>query len=139
MKMDTISMPVALVICERGQRRELRATLAYDRREPHEVRILFSPGREHLDRVLDRGLLAGGLTGHVTFGGVRAWPHPGDPSLLCIAWPAPEGDTRYQVRAELVRYFLHLTYHIVAEDEEPERSDIDEGIAAILSNGGDSR
>ena len=40
MKMDTISQPGQLMF-EGGQRYELRATLAYDRKEPYEVRLLF--------------------------------------------------------------------------------------------------
>jgi hypothetical protein len=35
--------PAALLMFEGGRRYELRATLAYDRKEPYEVRLLF-PG-----------------------------------------------------------------------------------------------
>lgn len=43
-KMDTISQPAGQLMFEGGQRYELRATLAYDRKEPYEVRLLFPPG-----------------------------------------------------------------------------------------------
>jgi hypothetical protein len=42
--MDTISQPAGQLMFEGGQRYELHATLAYDRKEPYEVRLLFPPG-----------------------------------------------------------------------------------------------
>ena len=134
--MDTISQPVGLMMFEGGRRYPLRATLAYDRKEPDEVRLLFPPGLEHRDMVLARELLAGGLIEAATFGGMRVWPAGGVCGVVCVGWTGPAGEARLEVPAVSVACFLDLTYCLVLEGGEPPRADIDAGIAAILADGG---
>jgi len=87
--MDTISQLAGLLMFEGGQRYELRATLAYDRKEPYEVRLLFPPGLKHLDLVLARELLDQGLIGPATFGGIRVWPAHEGRWTVCIGLVTP--------------------------------------------------
>ena len=133
MKIDTVSQPVGLLRFEGGWRCAARATLAYDRREPYEVRVMFPPGLESLDLVLARELLADGLTGAATFGGMRTWQADGD---LCIGWTGPDGEARLEVPAALVAGFLAVTYCLVPAGSEPPRADTDSVIAALLAEGG---
>jgi Streptomyces sporulation and cell division protein, SsgA len=95
--------PAALLMFEGGRRYELRATLAYDRKEPYEVRLLFPPGLEHLDLVLARELLDQGLIGPATFGGIRVWPVHGGRWTVCIGLVTPAGDTRFEAPATTVQ------------------------------------
>jgi hypothetical protein len=136
--MDTVSLPVWLLMSTDGQQYEqtLRATLAYDRKEPYEVRVLFPPGLEHLDLVLARDLLASGLTGPVTFGGVRVWPNHDDYWAVRVGWSTPEGHAWFEAPATMVAHFLNMTYYLVPHGTEPPRDDIDNVIAAILNSGG---
>jgi hypothetical protein len=134
--MDTVSQPVGLVIFEGGQRFPLHATLAYDRNEPYEVRLLFPAGLEYLDMVLARELLAGGLVEAASFGGMRVWLVGGDRRVVCIGWTGPVGEARLEVPAVSVACFLDMTYCLVPEGDEPPRADIDGVIAAILADGG---
>lgn len=138
MKMDTVSQPVGLRMFKEGQRYEhvLRATLAYDRKEPYEVRVLFPQGLEHLDLVLARDLLASGLTGPASFGCIKVWPNHDHYWALCIGWTTPAGPARFEVPATTVARFLNLTYYLVPQGTEPPRADIDTVIAAILAEGG---
>jgi hypothetical protein len=135
--MDSVSQPVGLVMFERGQRFPgLTATLAYDRKEPHAVQILFPPGLEYLDMVLARELLAGGLIRPATFGCMRTWLIGDDSGTVCIGWTGPVGEARLEVPAASVTCFLDMTYSLVPEGDEPPRTDIDDVIAAILADGG---
>jgi Streptomyces sporulation and cell division protein, SsgA len=136
MKMDAVSQPVGLVMFERGQRFPLHASLAYDRKEPYEVRILFPPGLEYLDMVLARELLAGCLVKAATFGAIRVWLVGNDDGTVCIGWRGPVGEARLEVPAVSVACFLDMTYCLVPEGGEPPRTDIDSVIAAILADGG---
>jgi len=134
--MDTVSQLVGLVMFEGAQRYPLRATLAYDRNEPHEVRLLFPAGLEYLDMALARELLAGGVTRNATFGGTRVWLADGDHGVVCIGWTGPVGEARLEAPAASVACFLDITYSLVPEGDEPPRTDVDDVIAAILANGG---
>jgi hypothetical protein len=120
---------------EGAQRFPLRATLAYDRNEPYEVRLLFSPGLEYLDMVLARELLAAGLVEAASFGGIRVWLAGGDRRVVCIGWTGPVGEARLEVPAVSVACFLDMTYCLVPEGGEPPRADNDNVIAAILADG----
>jgi hypothetical protein len=134
--LDTVSQPAGLVMFEGGQRYELRATLAYDRKEPYQVRLLFPPGLEHLDLVLARELLDRGMIGPATFGGVRVWPNHDHYWAVCIGMMTPVGGARFEAHAATVQHFLNLTYRLVPRGTEPPRTDIDNVIAAILADGG---
>jgi Streptomyces sporulation and cell division protein, SsgA len=135
-KMDSVSQLVGLVMFEGGQRFPLRATLAYDREEPYEVRLLFPPGLEYLDMVLARELLAGGLIRTACFGGMQVWLAGGDRGVVCIEWTEPSGEARLEIPAVSVACFLDTTYCLVPEGGEPPRADVDDVIAAILADGG---
>jgi hypothetical protein len=114
----------------------LRATLAYDQTEPYEVRVLFPEGLEQMDLVLSRDLLASGLAGPVTFGGIGVWPSLDDRWAVCIGWSTPEGHAWFEALATTVAHFLDMTYLLVPRGTEPARADIDNVIAAILNSGG---
>jgi hypothetical protein len=136
--MDTVSGPVSLRMFTDGQQhgRALLATLAYDRKEPYEVRVLFPRGLEHLDLVLVRELLDRGMTGPATFGGIRVWPAHDEYWAVCIGWTTSDGDARLEGPAAMVQHFLNMTYYLVPQGTEPARTDIDNVIAAILNSGG---
>jgi hypothetical protein len=134
--MDSVSQLVGLVMFEGGQRFPLRATLAYDGKEPYEVRLRFPAGLEYLDMVLTRELLARGLAGAATFGGMRVWLGGGGSRTVCIGWTEPGGEARLEVPAASVACFLDVTYCLVPEGGELPRADIDKVIAAIFADGG---
>jgi len=137
-KTGTVSQPIGLLMSSDGQRygHALNATLAYDRKEPYEVRVLFPRGLEHLDLVLARDLLASGLAGPATFGGVRVWPNHDRYWAVCVGWRTPDGPARFEAPATMVEHFLNVTYCLVPQGSEPPRADIDNVIAAILGSGG---
>jgi hypothetical protein len=134
---DTVSQSAGLRRVAGGQvyQHLLRATLAYDRNEPYEVRVLFPQGLEHLDLVLARDLLAGGLDRPVTFGGIGVWPSLDDRWAVCIGWSTPEGHAWFEALTATVAHFLDMTYCLVPRGTEPPRTDIDDVIAAILNGG----
>ncbi|HEY6492091.1 MAG TPA: SsgA family sporulation/cell division regulator [Trebonia sp.] len=136
--MDTVSQSVGLRRVADGQvdQELLRATLAYDRSEPYEVRVLFPPGLEQMNLVLSRELVAGGLNHPVTFGGIGVWPSLDDRWAVCIGWSTPEGHTWFEALATTVAHFLDMTYRLVPWGSESPRADIDNVIAAILNGGG---
>jgi hypothetical protein len=136
--MDSVSQPVGVRLAVGGKQGErvLNATLVYDRSEPYEVQILFPPGLDHLDLVLARELLVGGLVSAATFGGMAAWLEGGDYGTVCIGWAAPGVEVRLEVPAVSVACFLDMTYWLVPEGAGPPRADIDEVIAAIFAGGG---
>jgi hypothetical protein len=136
--MDTVSQPISLRMSTDGQQyeRELGARLAYDRKEPYEVRVLFPEGLEHLDLVLARDLLASGLTGPATFGGVRVWPNHDRYWAVRVGWTTPAGHARFEAPAVIVEHFLNMTYSLIPRGTEPPRTDIDTVIAALLNSGG---
>jgi hypothetical protein len=133
--MDTVTQPVELLRFEAGWQCAVRATLAYDRKEPYEVRVMFPPGLERLDLLLARELLAGGLASAACYGCMRAWLSGGDIGDVCIGWAGPAGDARLEVPAASVARFLAITYCLVPAGSEPPRTDIDNVIAAILAEG----
>jgi Streptomyces sporulation and cell division protein, SsgA len=137
-KMDTVSGPISLRMFISGQQHEhaLPATLAYDRKEPYEVRLLFPPGLEHLDLVLARELLDRGMTGPATYGGLRVWPNHDEYWAVCIGLATPVGEARFEAQAATVQHFLNMTYYLVPKGTEPTRTDIDNVIAAILNSDG---
>lgn len=135
MKMDTVSLLVGLRMFEGAQRYDLRATLAYDRKEPYEVRVLFPQGLEHMDLVLARDLLAWGLTSPATFGGIQVWPGREDRWAVCIGLTTPAGYAQFDARATMVAHFLDMTFLLVPQGAEPPRTDIDNVIAALLNGG----
>ena len=136
--MDSVSQPVGVRLAVGGKQGErvLNATLVYDRSEPYEVRLLFPPGLDHLDLVLARELLAGGLVSAATFGGMAAWLEGGDRGIVCLGWTSPAGDARLEIPAVSVACFLDIAYCFVPEGDEPPRTDTDDVIAAILAEGG---
>jgi hypothetical protein len=134
--MDTITQPVGLLRFEGGWRCAAQATLAYDRNEPYEVRVMFPPGLESLDLVIARELLAGGLTDAATFGCMRVWPSGGCIGDVCIGWAGPDGEARLEVPAASIARFLAMTYCLIPAGSEPPRTDIDNVIATILAQGG---
>jgi hypothetical protein len=134
--MDTVSLPVGLVMCMHGRRLELRAALHYDQKEPYQVKILFPPGRQHLDVVLARELLANGTVEPATFGCMRVWPSGGDIGTVCIGYETPAGDARLEIPAFSVMCFLDMANVLVPEGREPDRTDTDATIRAIPAEGG---
>lgn len=136
MNTDTVSQPVGLVMFEGGQQFPLHATLAYDPKEPYEVRVVFSPGLEFLDIALARELLSGGLARAVTFGGMRAWRAGSGRGTVCIGWTGPVGEARLEIPAPAVARFLDMTRRLVPEGSEPPLTDLDTVITAILTDGG---
>ena len=112
--MSTVSTVVYMLMLTAGTAVPVSAMLAYDAREPHEVRAVFRAGLgDTAEWVLARSLLAAGLTGRA-----------GGGALVSIGLTSPEGTVRLEAPAGPVAAFLDLTCRLVPAGTEPPRTDI---------------
>jgi hypothetical protein len=134
--MSAVSAVVGLRMLACGREVPASARLSYDISDPYEVRFVFHAGLgEPAEWVFARCLLADGLKGRAGAGDVRVRPSAGG-RVLVIGLSSPSGTALFEAPAASIARFLDATFRLVPDGAEPARSDIDAGIAGILTQGG---
>ncbi|MGY1642800.1 SsgA family sporulation/cell division regulator [Geodermatophilus sp. SYSU D00703] len=119
---------------------EVPAVLSYDVSDPFAVRITFGDGGaadgDGIAWLVGRELLQAGLERPAGEGDVRLWPSRTSGDVLFLHLRAPSGEALFEVSRGTVAGFLRLTENIVPVGEEASVLDVDDELAALLSNGG---
>jgi hypothetical protein len=119
---------------------EVPAVLSYDVSDPFAVRITFGDSGatdgEGIAWLVGRELLQAGLERPAGEGDVRLWPSRTSGDVLFLHLRAPSGEALFEVSRGTVAGFLRLTENVVPVGEEASVLDVDDELAALLSNGG---
>jgi Streptomyces sporulation and cell division protein, SsgA len=119
---------------------EVPALLCYEVTDPFAVRITFGEGGtaddEGISWLVGRELLQAGLDRPVGEGDVRLWPSRTSGDVLFLHLRAPSGEALFEVSRGAVAGFLQLTAGVVPFGQEASVLEVDEELAALLSNGG---
>lgn len=129
--------PVRLVVLEQELAVDLLASLHYTAADPYAVRLAFHLGPDdHVEWVVARDLLSGGLETGTGPGDVRVWPaRPGDPAsgpAIYIELTSPAGGALFEVPRGDLADFLRDTTRIVPHGTERAFIDIDGELADLL-------
>jgi hypothetical protein len=141
------SSPITLQLVGPQSWTEVPALLCYDAADPFAVRIAFGDvgvdaAAVHADEagiswLLSRELLRAGLERPVGDGDVRLWPAHAPADLLYLHLRAPSGEALFELSRATVAAFLRQTEALVPMGSEVSQLDLDQELAALLSNGGD--
>jgi hypothetical protein len=118
---------------------EVPAVLSYEVRDPFAVGIGFGDAAESDDGItwlLARELLTAGLERPAGDGDVRLWPARTSGDVLYLHLRAPSGEALFELSRATVGAFLLQTEALVPPGQEAAALDVDEQLAALLSNGG---
>ncbi|MBM7804713.1 hypothetical protein JOD57_000550 [Geodermatophilus bullaregiensis] len=119
---------------------EVPAVLRYAVDDPFAVRIGFGDADDAADDgitwLLGRELLAAGLERPAGDGDVRLWPGRASGDVLYLHLRAPSGEALFELSRATVAAFLQRTETLVPTGQETAALDVDEELAALLSNGG---
>ncbi|MGR7027902.1 SsgA family sporulation/cell division regulator [Geodermatophilus sp. URMC 62] len=119
---------------------EVPAVLSYEVRDPFAVSIGFGDTAGSADDgitwLLARELLTAGLERPAGDGDVRLWPARTSGDVLYLHLRAPSGEALFELSRATVAAFLLQTEALVPPGQETAALDVDEQLAALLSNGG---
>jgi hypothetical protein len=119
---------------------EVPATLGYEVADPYAVRIAFGdPAGAEEDGIcwlMARDLLRAGLDRPAGDGDVRLWPARTTGDVLFLHLRAPSGEALFEVSRSAVAAFLRRTESLVPVGGETAVLQVDDELAALLSNGG---
>lgn len=113
----------------------LDATLRYDRDDPYAVHLSFptSPGREPIEWIFARSLVADGLTVPTGDGDVRIWPSPEDlAGPVYVELCSPSGRALFAVPRPVLADFVARCHVLVPPGAEPSYLDLDSELDMLL-------
>lgn len=122
-----------LVLAPGALRLPLRALFSYRTDDPYAVHIVW-----HLDRttpvwwVLDRELLARGMTDAVGEGDVRVWPDAERPAV-CLSLRSPHGTALVEIAHSALAEWLTRTHELVPPGQEDRFVDTGAELAELLA------
>jgi Streptomyces sporulation and cell division protein, SsgA len=141
------SSPITLQLVGPQSWTEVPALLCYDAADPFAVRIAFGDvgvdtavvdaDEAGISWLLSRELLHAGLERPAGDGDVRLWPAHAAADLVYLHLRAPSGEALFELSRATVAAFLRQTEALVPMGSEVSQLDLDEELAALLSNGGD--
>lgn len=136
----TYSCPTTLHLVGPQSWTEVPATLGYDVADPFAVRIGFGDdadaAEDGISWLVGRELLQAGLERPAGDGDVRLWPARSSGDVLFLHLRAPSGEALFEVSRATVAAFLRHTEAMVPIGGEAAMLQVDEELAALLSNGG---
>ena len=123
---------------------DVPAVLGYDAADPYAVQITFGevgsadgqPADGGIAWLLGRELLRSGLDRPSGEGDVRIWPAHSATDVLFLHLQAPSGEALFELSRGTVAAFLRQTDALVPPGTETSLLSLDDGLAALLSNGG---
>jgi hypothetical protein len=113
----------------------LGASLRYDRHDPYAVHLSFptSPGRDPIDWIFARTLVADGLTSPAGDGDVRFWPSPEDlAGSVHVELCSPSGRALFAVPRPVLADFVARCHALVPPGSEPDHLDLDAELDLLL-------
>ena len=113
----------------------LDASLRYDGDDPYAVRLSFpaSPGRDPIEWIFARSLLADGLHAPSGEGDVRVWPAPqelGGPVYVELG--SPSGRALFAAPRPVLAEFVHRCHALVPPGSEAGYLDLDAELDLLL-------
>jgi len=137
------SCPLTLQLIGPRSWTEVPALLTYDAAAPFAVRITFGdagvgPGSadDGVTWLVGRDLLRAGLDRPAGDGDVRVWPASATADVLFLHLRAPSGEALFELSRATLAAFVRETEALVRFGAESAELDLDEELAALLSNGG---
>ena len=134
------SCPLTLQLIGSRSSSEVLALFSYDARDPYAVRITFgSPHVDFEDAVtwlIGRELLRAGLDQLTGDGDVRVGPKAARSDVLFLQLRAPSGEALMELSRTALAAFIGGTETFVPFGAEGAAVDLDEELAAIVSEGG---
>jgi hypothetical protein len=141
--MSRYSCPLTLQLIGPRSWTEVPALLTYEAADPFAVRITFgdsATGPEAADDgvawLVGRVLLRVGLDRPAGDGDVRIWPASATADVLFLHLRAPSGEALFELSRATLSAFLRETEVLVPAGSEAAALDLDDELAALLSNGG---
>jgi len=141
--MSRYSCPLTLQLIGPRSWTEVPALLTYEAADPFAVRITFGdsatgPGAadDGVTWLVGRDLLRVGLDRPAGDGDVRVWPASATADVLFLHLRAPSGEALFELSRATLSAFLRETEVLVPAGSEAAALDLDDELAALLSNGG---
>jgi hypothetical protein len=141
--MSRYSCPLTLQLIGPRSWTEVPALLSYEAADPFAVRIIFGdtgsgPGAadDGVTWLMGRDLLRVGLDRPAGEGDVRVWPASATADVLFLHLRAPSGEALFELSRATLAAFLRETEALVPSGSEAAVLDLDDELAALLSNGG---
>jgi hypothetical protein len=114
----------------------LDASLRYDRDDPYAVHLSFptSPGRDAIEWIFARSLVADGLSVPAGDGDVRIWPSPEDlGGPVYVELCSPSGRALFAVARPVLADFVARCHALVPPGSEGAFMDLDAELHLLLS------
>jgi hypothetical protein len=141
--MSRYSCPLTLQLIGPRSWTEVPALLSYEAADPFAVRITFgdsatgpSAADDGVTWLVGRDLLRVGLDRPAGDGDVRVWPASATADVLFLHLRAPSGEALFELSRATLSAFLRETEVLVPAGSEAAALDLDDELAALLSNGG---
>src|SRR3954465_300849 len=134
------SCPLTLQLVGPRSWTEVPALLIYDAADPFAVRITFGDvsvddGGDGVTWLVGRELLQAGLERPAGGGDVRVWPAAATADVLFLHLRAPSGEALFELSRATLAAFLRQSEVLVPSGTESTVLDLDDALAALLSNG----
>ena len=134
------SCPLTLQLVGPRSWTEVPALLIYDAADPFAVRITFGDvsvddGGDGVTWLVGRELLQAGLERPAGDGDVRVWPASATADVLFLHLRAPSGEALFELSRATLAAFLRQSEVLVPSGTESTVLDLDDALAALLSNG----
>lgn len=113
----------------------LDASLRYDRDDPYAVHLSFptAPGREPIEWIFARSLVADGLSMPAGDGDVRIWPSPEDlGGPVYVELCSPSGRALFAVARPVLADFVQRCHALVPPGSEGTFLDVDAELEMLL-------
>jgi hypothetical protein len=141
--MSRYSCPLTLQLIGPRSWTEVPALLSYEAADPFAVRITFGDSAtgpeaagDGVTWLVGRDLLRVGLDRPAGDGDVRVWPASATADVLFLHLRAPSGEALFELSRATLAAFLRETEVLVPAGSEAATLDLDDELAALLSNGG---
>jgi hypothetical protein len=141
--MSRYSCPLTLQLIGPRSWTEVPAVLSYEAADPFAVRITFGDtgsgpagADDGVTWLMGRDLLRVGLDRPAGEGDVRVWPASATADVLFLHLRAPSGEALFELSRATLAAFLRETEALVPSGSEAAVLDLDDELAALLSNGG---
>jgi hypothetical protein len=115
----------------------LDASLRYDRDDPYAVHLSFptAPGRDAIEWIFARSLVADGLSVPAGDGDVRIWPSPEDlGGPVYVELCSPSGRALFAVPRPVLSEFVARCHALVPPGSEAAFLDLDAELDLLLSD-----